>query len=150
MTEHPFENPSDEQLRRLYGEIRTIAVVGASSDPDKASYMVPEYLQSWGYDIVPVNPHGGEILGVPVARSLQDVPKPVDVVQVFRPSREVPAIARDAAAIGARVLWMQPGVVSPEGAGLAQSLGLTVAMDICMMHTHLLLGLGYRDDAGSG
>jgi predicted CoA-binding protein len=94
---------------------------------------------------VPVNPHGGEILGENAVTSLADIDEPVDVVQVFRPPREVPAIARDAAAIGAGILWMQPGIVSPEGARIGQDLGLTVAMDICMMQTHLRLGLGHRD-----
>jgi predicted CoA-binding protein len=141
----PFANPTDDDLRRIYAEIRTIAVVGASADPDKAAHMVPEYLQSWGYRVVPVNPRGGEILGRAVARSLREVDGPVDVVQVFRPPEEVPQIARDAAGIGASILWMQPGVVSEDGAELARQLGLTVAMDICMMHTHLRLGLGYRD-----
>ena len=123
---------------------RRFAVVGASSDPDKASHTVPEYLQSMGYHIVPVSPRGGEILGERVYPSLQDVDVPVDVVEVFRPPREVPSIARDAADIGAGVLWMQPGIVSEEGAAIGKDLGLTVVMDICMRATHLLLGLGPR------
>lgn len=142
--EPAFQNPTDDELRRIYAEIRTIAVVGASADPDKPSNQVPEYLQSWGYRVLPVNPHGGEILGQPVFRALADIEEPVDVVQVFRPPREVPAIAREAAAIGADILWMQPGIVSPEGARLGAELGLTVAMDICMRQTHLRLGLGHR------
>ena len=98
-----------------------------------------------GYRIIPVNPHGGEILGERVFGSLADVDVPIDVVQVFRPPREVPRIADEAAAVGARVLWMQPGIVSEEGAAIAQRKGLTVAMDICMRATHLLLGLGPRE-----
>ncbi len=145
MNESTFRNPSDDELRRIYGEIRTIAVVGASIDPDKPSHRVPEYLQSWGYRVLPVNPHGGKMLGQQVVSSLPDIGEPVDVVQVFRPPREVPAIAREAAAIGAGILWMQPGIVSPEGARVGAELGLTVAMDICMMQTHLRLGLGHRD-----
>ena len=135
-----FENPDPDELRRIYADAETIAVVGASADPDKASHSVPEYLQSMGYRIVPVNPRGGEVLGEKVYGSLGEV----DVVEVFRPPREVPAIAREAAAIGADVLWMQPGIVSEDGAAVGKDLGLTVVMDICMRATHLLLGLGPR------
>lgn len=145
MNGSPFRNPSDDELRRIYARIRTIAVVGASRNSDKAAYVVPEYLQSWGYRIIPVNPHGGEMLGEGVVESLQEVDVPVDVVQVFRPAAEVPAIALEAAAIGAGILWMQPGIVSREGAELARDFGMTVAMDICMMKTHRRLGLGHRD-----
>jgi predicted CoA-binding protein len=140
-----FENPSAEALRAIYRDVETIAVVGASADPEKASHSVPEYLQSMGYRIVPVTPRGGEVLGEHSFASLTEVDVPVDVVQVFRPPREVPQIARDAAAIGAGVLWMQPGIVSEEGAAIGGELGLTVVMDICMRATHLLLGLGPRD-----
>ncbi len=139
-----FENPDPDELRRIYADAETIAVVGASADPDKASHSVPEYLQSMGYRIVPVNPRGGEVLGEKVYGSLGEVDVAVDVVEVFRPPREVPAIAREAAAIGADVLWMQPGIVSEDGAAVGKDLGLTVVMDICMRATHLLLGLGPR------
>jgi hypothetical protein len=139
-----FENPGPDELRRIYADAKTIAVVGASADPDKASHSVPEYLQSMGYRIIPVNPRGGEVLGEKVYGSLGEVDVAVDVVEVFRPPREVPAIAREAAAIGADVLWMQPGIVSEEGAAAGEDLGLTVVMDICMRATHLLLGLGPR------
>ena len=139
-----FENPDPDELRRIYADAETIAVVGASADPDKASHSVPEYLQLMGYRIVPVNPRGGEVLGEKVYGSLGEVDVAVDVVEVFRPPREVPAIAREAAAIGADVLWMQPGIVSEDGAAVGKDLGLTVVMDICMRATHLLLGLGPR------
>lgn len=140
-----FENPSDDELRAIYRDTETIAVVGASTDPRKAAHTVPEYLQSMGYRIVPVTPNSDEVLGEKAFPSLSDLDVPVDVVQVFRPPSEVPQIARDAADIGAKVLWMQPGIVSAEGAAVGNELGLTVAMDICMRATHLLLGLGPRD-----
>lgn len=139
-----FENPTADVLRDVYESIDTIAVVGASSDPNKAAHTVPEYLQSMGYRIVPVSPRGGTLLGERVYPSLSDVEVPVDVVQVFRPSEEAPAIARDAVDIGAKVLWMQPGIVSAEAAAIAESAGMTVAMDICMRATHLLLGIEPR------
>ena len=142
--ESGFENPSADELASIYADTKTIAVVGASTDPDKAAHTVPEYLQSMGYTIVPVSPRGGEILGEKVYATLTDVDVPVDVVEVFRPPSEVPAIARDAATVGAKVLWMQPGIVSEEAAAIGRDRGLTVAMDICMRATHLLLGLGPR------
>lgn len=147
MGDTTFENPGADRLREIYAETETIAVVGASDDPEKASHTVPEYLQSMGYRIIPVNPRGGEILGEQAVASLDDVDGPIDVVQVFRPPREVPKIAEEAAAAGAKVLWTQPGIVSEEGAAIAASQGLTVVMDICMRATHLLLGLGPRGGA---
>ena len=99
-------------------------------------------LDSQGYTIVPVNPHVGEIFGEPVFRSLAEIDVPVDVVDVFRPAEEAPAIARQAIAIGAKVLWLQLGIVSEEARRLAESAGLTVIMNRCMGATHGLLGLG--------
>lgn len=137
-----MSNPSDDELRRIYRTTETIAVVGASNDPNKHSHTVPKYLQSQGYRIVPVSVRGGEILGEPAYTSLGEVDVPVDVVDVFRPSREVSAIARDAAAIGAKVLWLQRGIVSDDGRRIAADHGLTYVEDICMRATHVLLGLG--------
>ncbi len=131
-----------EQLLRIYAETKTIAVVGASADESKAAHEVPRYLQSQGYRIVPMNPRGGEIFGEPVFRSLAEIDVPVDVVDVFRPAEEAPAIARQAIAIGAKVLWLQLGIVSEEARRLAESAGLTVIMNRCMGATHGLLGLG--------
>jgi uncharacterized protein len=135
-----------EQLLRIYAETRTIAVVGASTDPAKAAHQIPRYLQRQGYRILPVNPHGGELLGEPVARSLAEVDGPVDVVDVFRPAEEAPGIAREAVAIGAKVLWLQLGIESEEARRLAEAAGLTVVMDRCMGATHAELGLGPGPD----
>src|ERR671919_342982 len=107
-------NPSDDELREIYGKTKTIAVVGASNDESKAANEIPRYLQRQGFRIVPVNPRGGEILGERAYPSLTEVDVPVDVVEVFRPSEETPAIARDAVAIGAKVLWLQTGIESEE------------------------------------
>jgi uncharacterized protein len=131
-----------EQLLRIYAETKTIAVVGASADESKAAHQVPRYLQSQGYRILPVNPRGGEIFGEPVFRSLAEIDVPVDVVEVFRPAEEAPEIARQAIAIGAKVLWLQLGIMSEEARQLAESAGLTVIMNQCMGATHGLLGLG--------
>ncbi|TMD43837.1 MAG: CoA-binding protein [Chloroflexi bacterium] len=135
-----------EKLLRIYAETKTIAVVGASADETKAAHQIPRYLQSQGYRIIPVNPRGGEILGEPVFRSLTDIDVPVDVVDVFRPAQEAPAIARQAIAIGAKVLWLQIGIESEEARQLAEAAGLTVIMNRCMGETHGELGLGPGPD----
>jgi uncharacterized protein len=131
-----------ERLLEIYARTKTIAVVGASADQSKPAHEIPRYLQSQGYRIVPVNPRGGEILGESVASSLDDVEGPVDVVDVFRPADEAPAIAEQAIEIGARVLWLQLGIASPEAKRLAEAAGLTVVMNRCMGATHGQLGLG--------
>ncbi len=134
--------PSEDQIRRIYEETNTIAVVGASADASKPAHIIPRYLQSQGFRIVPVNPRGGEILGERVYESLAEVDVPVDVVDVFRPAGEAPGIARDAAAVGAKVLWLQAGVWSDEAAQIAREAGLIAVMDMCMGETHARLDLG--------
>lgn len=138
--------PSDDELRNIYATTKTIAVVGASGDPDKAGHNIPAYLQSQGFRIIPVNPKGGEILDEKVYQSLEDIPEAIDVVDVFRPAEETPGIAREAAAIGAKVLWLQAGIYSDEAAAIARAEGLTVVMDMCMGATHGRLGLGPGPD----
>ena len=140
-------NPSEDELREIYAETKTIAVVGASNDESKAANSIPRYLQRQGYRIVPVNPRGGEILGERAYSSLKEVDVPVDVVDVFRPSEETPAIARDAVTIGAKVLWLQLGIESEEAAKIAQEGGLRVVMNLCMGATHKRLRLGPGPDA---
>jgi uncharacterized protein len=131
-----------ERLLEVYARAKTIAVVGASADESKPAHEIPRYLQSQGYRIVPVNPRGGEILGEPVVSSLDDIEGPVDVVDVFRPADQAPAIAEQAIEIGARVLWLQLGIASAEAKQLAEAAGLTVVMNRCMGATHGQLGLG--------
>jgi uncharacterized protein len=135
-----------ERLLRIYAETKTIAVVGASADPSKPAHEIPRYLQRQGYRILPVNPRGGELLGEAVARSLAEVDGPVDVVDVFRPAAAAPEIAREAIAIGAKVLWLQLGIESQEAKRLAEAAGLTVVMNRCMGATHGELGLGPGPD----
>jgi uncharacterized protein len=135
-----------KRFLRIYAETKTIAVVGASADPSKPAHQIPRYLQRQGYRILPVNPRGGELLGQAVARSLAEVDSPVDVVEVFRPAEEAPQIAREAIAIGAKVLWLQLGIESAEAKRLAEAAGLTVVMNRCMGETHGELGLGPGPD----
>ena len=139
-------NPSDDELKQIYADTKTIAVVGASNDPKKAGHSIPAYLQTQGYKIIPVNPKGGEMLGETVRTSLADIDEPIDVVDVFRPSEETPQIAREAAAAGAKVLWLQTGIESEEAGQIARDGGLTVVMNACMGATHRRLGLGPGPD----
>ena len=138
--------PNDAELRAIYAATRTIAVVGASTDPAKAGNSIPAYLQSQGFRILPVSPKGGELFGEKVATALGEIEQEVDVVDVFRPAEETPAIAREAVAMGAKVLWLQAGIVSEEAAEIARQGGLTVVMDLCMGATHQRLGLGPGPD----
>lgn len=134
-------NPTHEQLVHVYESSQTIAVVGASDDPAKHSHSIPEYLMTQGYTVIPVNGHGGEVLGEQAYASLRDIDSPVDIVDVFRPANEIPDIARDAVAIGARVLWLQQGIVSEEGRRIATDNGLVFVENICIGATHAILGL---------
>ena len=131
--------PTWQQLRDILVNARTVAVVGFTDKPDRPNHTVPAYLQSVGYRIIPVNPKLDEALGEKAYASLRDVPGPIDVVQIFRPSEAVPPIVEDAIAKGARVVWMQPGIVNVEAAVRAEAAGLQVVMDMCMRATHRAL-----------
>lgn len=131
-----------EELRPLYESAHTIASVGASTNPRAPGGYVPRYLQAHGFRIVPVNPARAEVLGEPSFDDLRDVDVAVDVVQVFRPADEAPAIAKAAVEIGAKILWLQPGIRSEEAAAIGRDAGLTVVMGRCMGVVHGQLGLG--------
>ena len=128
--------PEDRELRALLGDVRTIAVVGLSSRASRPSHAVATYLADHGYRIVPVNPNETEVLGERAYASLLDIPPDVgiDVVDVFRRAAETPEIARQAVAIGAKVLWLQEGIVSDEAAAIASAGGLDVIMGVCIKH----------------
>jgi predicted CoA-binding protein len=128
-----------EELRQILATTQTIAVVGLSDKPDRPSNRIPAYLQSQGYRIIPVNPNLSEALGEKAYPSLREVPVPVDVVLIFRRAEVVPPIVEDAIAIGAKVVWMQLGIVNEEAASRAEAAGLDVVMDTCMGATHHLL-----------
>ena len=127
----------DESLiRDIVRSARTIAIVGLSPNALRASNFVGYYLQRHGYRVVPVNPKEQTILGETSYPSLAAIPFPVDVVDVFRAPDAVPAIAREAVQIGAKALWLQFGVISPEGAAIAAQGGLRVIMDRCLKVEH--------------
>ena len=126
--------PSDQELRSILGDSKTIAVVGLSSDPDRPSNEVAEFLQSKGYRIVPVNPKETEVLGERAYPSLLDVPEEIriDVVDVFRRAEHTPEIAEQAVARGAKVLWLQEGIADEDARRIGEDAGLTVIMGLCI------------------
>ena len=132
-------NPSDQELRQLLTDATVIAMVGASSDPDKASNGIMRKLQHVGYRVIPVNPTETEILGERSYPSLLDVPERIDIVDVFRRAEDTPGIADEAVTIGAKALWLQTGIVNEDAAERAAKGGLTVVMDACIGATHSLL-----------
>ena len=129
-----YQDPAT--IQRVLHNAKTIAVVGLSKNELRASHFVGFYLRRHGYRIIPVNPGEPEILGEPSYKSLRDVPGPIDVVNVFRAPRALPAIAREAVAIGAKNLWCQFTVVNEEGARIAEDGGLSVVMDRCIKVEH--------------
>lgn len=111
---------------------KRIAVVGCSATPGKDAHEIPRRALEMGYDIVPVNPRGGELFGRAVHRSLADVPGPIDIVNVFRPSEEAPQVAREAAAVGAKALWLQSGIESAEAERIARAAGMRYVENACL------------------
>ncbi len=136
-----FRNPSDEAIRDMLADARTLAVVGASSNPSRPSHGVFGYLLRVGYHAIPVNPREREVAGVPAVARLADIGEPVDIVIVFRRAEETPPVAREAVAIGAKALWLQLGIVHEEAARVAEEGGLRVVMDLCSAVEHRRLGV---------
>jgi uncharacterized protein len=138
-------NPSDAELKQLLTNSATIAVVGASSNPERASYGIMRKLQSVGYHVIPVNPRETEVLGEHAYPSLSDIPIPVDIVNVFRRSEYTPLIADEAVKIRAKALWLQFGIENEEAAARAKAGGLTVVMDSCLGTMHAVLRVPHRN-----
>jgi predicted CoA-binding protein len=137
-TEATSYGPDTARLRSIFEDARTIAVVGLSSRPERPSYDVMAYMQEHGYRIVPVNPNETEVLGETAYPSLLDVPKDIriDIVDVFRRAELTPPIAGDAVRVGAKVLWLQEGIVSDDARRIAEDAGLTVIMGACIRVVH--------------
>ena len=140
---------TDEDLRDLLGDAKVIAVVGLSANPDRPSNQVAWYLHHQGYQLFGVNPRcpEPEVFGVPVLPSLDQVPEPIDIVDVFRRPEHTPAVAREAVAVGARTLWLQLGIRSDEARAIATEAGLRYVEDRCLKVDHARL-LGPRAGAG--
>ncbi len=129
-----YQDPAT--IQRVLHTASTIAIVGLSGNELRASHFVGFYLKRHGYRVIPVNPRETDVLGADSYASLLDIPERVDVVNVFRAPDALPAIARDAVAIGARALWCQFGVINEEGARIAEDGGVTVIMDRCLKVEH--------------
>jgi len=134
----------DQMMREILLSANTVASVGLSSNDEKESYWIVFFLKEMGYRMIPVNPKATEIFGEKAYPSLLEIPDKVDVVQIFRKPEDVPPIVEDAIKIGAKVVWMQEGIVNEEAARMAREAGLQVVMDACMRATHRRLGLGKK------
>jgi predicted CoA-binding protein len=126
----------DDELKEMLLSTKVIATVGASTNDEKPSYWIFAYLKAKGYRMIPVNPNATELQGEKVYPDLASVPVKVDVVQVFRRPEDVPPIAEDAIRIGAKVLWLQKGIINHEAERMAEAAGLKVVMDRCMREAH--------------
>jgi len=127
-----FENPSRERIKAILEDAGNVAVVGLSDNPEKTSHMVAAALQARGYRIIPVNPNAETILGERAYKTLSDIPEPVHIVDVFRRPEFVEPIAEEAVKIGAKVFWLQTGIVNEQAAQIAADGGLEVIMDRCI------------------
>lgn len=125
-----------ETIRKVLTECRTIAVVGASSNPARASNHVAAYMKAQGYRVIPVNPNEQTVVGEPAYPSLTAVPGPVDLVDIFRRSEDVLPIVQEAIARGVKAVWLQEGVINEPAAQLAREAGLAVVMDRCWLKDH--------------
>ena len=134
-------NPSDADIKQLLSSASTIAIVGASSSPDRSSYGIMWKLLQVGYRVIPVNPNETEVLGQKAYASLSDVPVPIDIVDVFRRAEFTPAIADEAVKVHAKALWLQQGVTNEDAAARAKAGGLMVVMDACIGTMHAILGV---------
>lgn len=132
----PHVNPPNEELRRLLIDAKTIAMVGASSNPEKPSHGIMKRLLAAGYHVIAVNPRETQVLGQKSYPSLEAITEPVDIVDVFRRAEDTPPIADEAAKIGAKAVWLQLGVSNEEAAGRAKAAGLVVVMNKCIGATH--------------
>ena len=133
---NPATVTSDDELKKVLRDARTIAVVGLSSNKFRPSYGVSQYMQSAGYRIIPVNPNEREVLGEKAYARLEDVPEKIDIVDIFRRSEFVGEIVDAAIRAGAGAIWMQDGVVDEAAARRAREAGLFVIMDACILREH--------------
>lgn len=133
------DSHSDSEIKKFYG-LKNVAVVGMSKNVGKAAHYVPKYLIKHGYNIIPVNPTAGEIQGRKSYPAVSSVPEKIDIVDIFRPSEDVPAVVRDALKKeGIKVIWMQEGIYSEEAERMAREKGVEVVYNRCMLAEHIRL-----------
>ncbi|WP_404459365.1 CoA-binding protein [Oceanobacillus kapialis] len=134
-----WENPSNEEIKQLLTEAKTIAVVGLSDNPDRTSYQISAAMQKQGYRIIPVNPTVQEVLGEKAYSSLLEVPESIDIINVFRRPEHLPAIAEEAAQTDCNVFWTQQGIVNQEAYDYLKKKDFIVIMDLCIKVVHAVL-----------
>jgi uncharacterized protein len=134
----------DDIMRRIFTEFDHITVVGCSRDPSKEAHAIPARMQRHGYRITPINPYADELLGEPVYRQLADVPHALDVVLVFRPSRDATDAVRQAVECGAAAVWLQQGIRSSEGRALCEGAGVLYVEDHCMAVDYIRLDIDHQ------
>jgi predicted CoA-binding protein len=126
---------TDEQIKKFY-ELKNIAVVGMSKNPEKAAHYVPKYLTERGYNIIPVNPAADEILGKKCYHELSEISERIDIVDVFRPSEQILPVINDAIKLKPKVIWLQEGIHNLEAESIAQKAGIEVVFNRCMLAEH--------------
>lgn len=134
-----MENPSNEEIKNILENAKTIAVVGLSANPERTSYQISAAMQKAGYKIIPVNPTVDEVLGEKAYPNLTDVKEKIDIINVFRRPEHLPAIAVEAAKTDCRVFWAQQGIVNEEAADYLKEHDITVIMDLCIKVVHAVL-----------
>jgi uncharacterized protein len=134
--EFPKENASQDEIAQILRSSKVIAVIGASLKPERPSHWISVYLKEQGFKVIPVNPGLSEVLGDKCYKSLNDIPEPVDIVDIFRDPSAVPAIVDEAIAKKAKAIWMQQGIVHNEAADKARAAGLQVVMNKCIYVEH--------------
>ncbi|MCY8453641.1 CoA-binding protein [Bacillus spizizenii] len=131
-----MQNPSKAEIKEILDQSKRIAVVGLSDSPDRTSYMVSKAMQDAGYEIIPVNPTIDEALGVKAVSSLQEIDGPIDIVNVFRRSEQLPGVAEEFLETDAPVFWAQQGLVNEEAYQMLKQKDRTVIMDLCIKVAH--------------
>ena len=144
----PHTNPADDAIRAILTSSRTIALVGASSKPDRPSHGIMKGLLKDGFHVIPVSPRETEVLGQKAYATLADIPETVDIVDVFRRAEDTPPIADEAVKIKAKVLWLQLGISNDDAAARATAGGLTTVMDLCIGETIKRLGITHQKTDG--
>ncbi len=129
-------NPSDQEIKQILSNYKTVAVIGMSKNPEKDAYRIPEYLKNKGYRVIPVNPTADEILGEKAYKKLSDVPGQIDIVDVFRPSEDVPNYGDEVLAKKPKVFWLQLGIENTPAEERVTSAGIKVVFNRCIMVEH--------------
>ena len=130
------DSHTDNQIRKILSSAKTVAVIGISTDPEKSAHYVPKYLQSRGYDVIPINPNAEQILGKHCLKNIEDVKDNIDIVQIFRPSDQVIPFVKSAISKKPKTIWLQKGIHNTQAEELALEKGIDVVFNRCMLEEH--------------